>query len=397
MGKSTSVFKAIKDLTSNGARIMFVAPTHNAVGVVSKIAMKWNLGSRVEFATLASSLCLKPRRKGTKTIFVQSGDPEWEYKADIVLIDEVSQISKEYFDYIQDASNGVKMVIYLGDRYQLPPVSDAKEDKIESIVFHSDFEEKTLTEVMRYAGDPLIVANKIRDVMEVGVANLPSMLPEESELIETINFAMIKERYAEMVSRGLYAKVLAYRNTTVDAINEKIHEHLGYSSYFEEGCTVVNLKPIMHDNGLMFPIETRMKIIKAEPKEFKCSVLSSKLDGLSFLYTELEVETQFGDKVKIFALSQEQNEAFVKIQKTIANKAKDEDAGLWRSFYYMDDKFILCRHPYATTIHKSQGDTYDEMILALPDLGACREVLTYNKLLYVAFTRSSGKILVVTG
>lgn len=396
-GKSTSVFQAIRDLVAKGARVMFVAPTHNAVGVVSKISMKWNLQGNVEFSTLASALNLKPIRRGTKTVFIQRGEPNWAESADIVLIDEVSQIGKEYFDYIQAASERVKLVIYLGDRYQLPPVSEHKEDKIESIVFRSEFEEKQLTEVMRYAGDTLIVANKIRDVMEVGIADLLSMLPEESELIECINFAMVKERYAEMVAQGLYAKVLAYRNQTVDAINAKIHEHLGFTEYFEVGSTVVNLNPILHASGLGIPIETRMEILEATTKEFRCSMLSSKLDGLAFEYTDIRVRTQFGNEIVLMALSQEQKEAFDKVKKIIANKAKDDDPNLWRSYYYIDEKFIPCRHPYATTIHKSQGDTYDQLILALPDLGACRDALTYNKLLYTAFTRSAGKILVVTG
>ena len=50
--------------------------------------------------------------------------------------------------------------------------------------------------------------------------------------------------------------------------------------------------------------------------------------------------------------------------------------------------------PYATTVHKSQGSTYETVLLDIKDLGICANsnYNLYLKLLYVALSRASERV-----
>lgn len=397
-GKSTSVFYELRKLLDEKPlNILFIAPTHNAVSVVKKICAKWGLDAEIQFATVASALKLKPKRINHKLRFVQSEPVSW-YN-DIVLIDEVSQIDQETFDMIQYAGDTAKMVIYLGDKCQLPPVTDPENNTqkiVESPIFKAIENNKHLTEVMRYAGDSLVVANHIRDKMEVGYVDLMALTNFDSDVIKKVSIPEIKTQFAKSYNEGKNIKVLAFRNTTVDAINAKIHEYLGYSDYFNIGAKIVNLTPI-EMNQSAIPIETKIEIMGLNTSTYPMELLSSKLSHLSFEYTEIVGRVNPDDNTgfDFYGLSVDQKTNLDKVTKEVAKMAK-EDPSLWKHYYYLTEKFIYCRLPYATTIHKSQGDTYDELILALPDLGYCRDFLLYNKLLYTAFTRSSGNIYIAS-
>lgn len=395
-GKSTSVFQAIKQLMGENPNlpVKFIAPTHSAVAVLSKIEHKWELPRPVELATLASSLKLKPKRIKHKLKFVQTEMVAWNHEASIVLIDESSMIDTETFKMIQDASDGLKLLIYLGDPCQLPPVSD--EQLKESPIFKAIEESYHLTEVMRYAGDSLIVANKIRDVMEMprgGFFDIVGALPEQSEVIHKIPPQQIKDVFAKKFLEGKNIKVLAFRNDTVDKINQRIHEFLGLDQFFNEEGIIVNLAPIQMNNNVMVPIETKMKIVKHEEKLFDCNVLSSKLAGIKIKYVEVQfVNERFMGTFK--AIGQDEANDYQATLNHVKEMCK-ADPALWKNFYYLQENFIAVRLPYATTIHKSQGETYDEVVLVTPDLSACRDHTMYNKLLYTAFTRAAGDIHLV--
>lgn len=398
-GKSTSVFKAIEDIyNKDRPRITFLAPTHNALAVVRRIGDQWKeLGNIIEFNTVASALHMRPRRIGAKMKFVPSREPEWH--SDIYLIDEVSQIPQETLDYILSASDETKMVIFLGDKCQLPPVTEGsdKSEENESPVFSMPeiTDAANLTEIVRYSGDVLRVADAIRKDMEVGYVNLLKLIPEDSETIHTIHLSAIKDEYAKAMLNGEYCKVLAFRNSTVDAVNEKVHEYLGNTDFFSIGNKIVNLSPIVKNNSII-PIETALTIKEITENSINLGVYSKEFEGLVIDYTKLGV-TYYEDKcsIEFFGLNQEQKQKYDDVCKEIIKICK-KDPTQWKNYYSIIDNYIPCRLPYSTTIHKSQGDTYDKVILVLPDLSSCRDFLLYNKLLYTAFTRTRGKVLVAT-
>jgi ATP-dependent exoDNAse (exonuclease V) alpha subunit len=67
----------------------------------------------------------------------------------------------------------------------------------------------------------------------------------------------------------------------------------------------------------------------------------------------------------------------------------------WREFFeFKDQSFADLRPIHGTTIHRSQGSTYEKVFVDLSDIGrnTRRDVLL--RLLYVALTRSRGDVIV---
>jgi hypothetical protein len=51
------------------------------------------------------------------------------------------------------------------------------------------------------------------------------------------------------------------------------------------------------------------------------------------------------------------------------------------------------RIPFATTIHKSQGSTFDEVLIDLDSFKYCKDPDLVNRLLYVAVSRAKNRVL----
>ena len=70
--------------------------------------------------------------------------------------------------------------------------------------------------------------------------------------------------------------------------------------------------------------------------------------------------------------------------------AKQKD---WIHYFYVKDTFLDLRPKDASTVHKAQGSTYETVYIDLGDLSTCRIPDMAARLLYVAFTRASNRIV----
>ena len=50
------------------------------------------------------------------------------------------------------------------------------------------------------------------------------------------------------------------------------------------------------------------------------------------------------------------------------------------------------RLPYASTVHKAQGSSYDEVVVDLESFEACKSYSVASRLLYVAASRARNKV-----
>ena len=58
----------------------------------------------------------------------------------------------------------------------------------------------------------------------------------------------------------------------------------------------------------------------------------------------------------------------------------------------MQKEVMDLRLPYASTIHKSQGSTFDEVLIDLGSFRSCQDPEVAARLLYVAVSRARKKI-----
>ena len=64
----------------------------------------------------------------------------------------------------------------------------------------------------------------------------------------------------------------------------------------------------------------------------------------------------------------------------------------WYLYFKLKNEVMDLRFPYASTIHKSQGSTFDEVLIDLGSFRVCDDPETAARLLYVAVSRAKNKV-----
>ena len=68
----------------------------------------------------------------------------------------------------------------------------------------------------------------------------------------------------------------------------------------------------------------------------------------------------------------------------------------WRAYYHMKESVADLRFTHASTVHKSQGSTHPNVLVMVPNLMTCPGISIRRRLLYVAYTRASQHLHVMT-
>ncbi|MGB3496268.1 MAG: helicase C-terminal domain-containing protein, partial [Elainellaceae cyanobacterium] len=64
----------------------------------------------------------------------------------------------------------------------------------------------------------------------------------------------------------------------------------------------------------------------------------------------------------------------------------------WREFWELKLLFHDLRYAYCLTIHKSQGSTFQNVFVDMPNIHVNRNIYERNQLLYVAVTRAAQRL-----
>lgn len=420
VGKTFMVGELIRILSLH---TIVAAPTHKALQVLREKINTNNMTKSISFRTLHSSLGLKRIiTKGGKEVFKPD---KWGSRQDPLLgcelyvIDEASMISSELLDLLEKASFDKDFkVIFLGDDKQLPPVGEK-----ESKVFKSNYPTVTLTEVVRQAKDNPILSLAL---------NLDLTNSKESKIgvgKDGKSLGYVYSNDKESVLKALIGnkdiRYLSFTNHTVDLVNKTVRERLfGNPRKVEEGEIIRIIEPYSY-NGNFFHTDQEIEIenIKIKTKilqffieendeivlkdfEFKYYAINNKikneslaadledLDNLTLLESQKEVH-------ELEILHEDSEELFQKLLNDLAHSAKlnmelwnKEKKNPWvESFFPLKEYFAQISYSYASTVHKSQGCTFDAVIVDIGDISRCFDKNTLRKLLYTAYTRPSRMLI----
>ena len=165
-GKTTIISELLKLEEFKSLDIIISAPTNKALDVISS---KINIPS-ITFVTIFSLLGQKIKIKEGNIEFSKSGTSKY-VNADLIIIDEASMISESDYTMIKSLktrkTKQPPIVIFLGDRLQLPPV---KEDN--SPIFTLDkIVVITLIENMRSLNSSSVssIVSNVRDSLKVNI------------------------------------------------------------------------------------------------------------------------------------------------------------------------------------------------------------------------------------
>lgn len=293
----------------------------------------------------------------------------------VIFIDEHTYTSRELFPLLFERTVNCKF-IFVGDKYQLTAVGEPN-----CIVDQKGYQTFELTEPMRNKGEPHLMelCNQLRE----GVRQTSFWdIQEQPGVIDWVRDGSVMQKIIDdMFSKeNLDDRILAYTNKQVIAYNNYIRKIRGLPAQFTEGETLVSNEVLTVGVSPFIRIEEDVTIEEYITDTFTKSIGEAELEVKTAL-----VRNQY-DEVKEVDIPQNYHH-YHSLLKYYA-RAKD-----WFTYYSLKEKLPDFRDRTAATIHKSQGSTYNTVIIDLTDVGTCNIPDMVARMLYVAVSRAKSRVI----
>lgn len=280
----------------------------------------------------------------------------------LIIIDESSFIDSYLLKIIEEQTKNCK-ILFIGDPFQLTPVGEKT-----SPVFSRGIETGTLTELVRNPGPIGILSGKFREVLTGG--DWPEIIPNGKEIlhVDGATFqAMIDDEFLNLKEDN-DARILAWTNDRVVEYNDHVRGVLGFPETLSAGERVISNTFLPH---YKISVDQHLKILEIGEEETNYGVLGNTvgINGNRHLF-----------------VPKRQKDAFNLLKKL----AKQKD---WRDYYSIKEGWGDLRPIYACTVTKSQGSTYKTVYIDLNDIGSSWIPNNVARLLYVAVSRASHKVV----
>ena len=354
-GKTFILIQIIKDYLGS---VLATATTHKA-----KNNLQASLGTKTY--TTHSALGFNMVRNGIEQYLSDVREP---LQADLLIIDEMSMLPNKVY---QKALNGsYKRILLVGDECQLPAIglrADIKPDV-----------EFTLTEQMRQSADDLVLHSYLESLRSsIKAKQMPNFregLPENILL-----YSSHKDFCRAYLECNSTKRILAYSNSCIDSYNRA----LASDDLYSVGDLLVLDKPIGYSkNG---------DIVE---------VYEAKQDTNGIWH--IQAISNEGETLKFKVTKNKKQEKCI-----LDTTLRDDPDSYWQ----VSDQYMHPKHIYASTIHKAQGMTLDEVFIDATDVfkQLTRKPTKYNnynrpisieeflKLMYVAISRMRYKAHLYVG
>lgn len=405
-GKTTLMGVLIDALVAKGVDVAVTAPSHKAVSVIQK-----KIHPSVTAMTIHSVLGykLKEREDGTQYCMPEGRCTIAEY--DLCIIDEASMVGLEMLNDLMHR-RGHCRILFVGDPAQLPPVGETSSCAFGDLIPL----QCTLKNVLRQSAEHPSIRWSIMLRDHISSNTMPSLRELESELragdedIARVcpgGSDLIATWLPDAIKHGMEARVLCFDNKSVQAHNARIH-----AAFYPQGgaCFAVG-EPVIAQEQFLVSDGTF-----SEAKNSEIFTINGVEPAQHPHYPEIQsfrvtLENGAGQLGKVFVPANRQQLDFQisnlfathKSLKTQATTCPNGGASLRNAARRASDcgwalskSFANLRHAYAMTIHKSQGSTFDTVLLDWQSLLRNRDTPAMkSRLLYVALTRASTHSLVI--
>lgn len=376
-GKTSTIIQVMKDIKqleklSDLVDTKAVNTKWFITATTNKAKQALQVGLRdIEVTTIHSFLGLG-MYKGN---LVKRGKAKSEGRKAIVVIDECSYVDNKLLGYINELPDNVK-VIYLGDRNQLTPVRYTH-----CPVFEQGYELLELTTPVRQSGAPEIakLCELFKQYIQTdgGVPFPRITLSSEIQHLSSEDFrAKLEDVFITNNESTLNNRVLSYANSVVIGHNTRLFGLANGRTQLLAGDTVIN-------NHYVKAIKTDEEVIILDKAVYNTQI--PDCDG--YIYTI----QGFSKAVEV--LVPEHPKKALKTLEGILELDKHPYKGEAGKLY---DTVADLRPMYASTVHKSQGSTFENVYIDLNSFAGVRGDVALARLLYVAISRAS-KQVILTG
>ena len=286
-------------------------------------------------------------------------------KIDILIIDEISMVRADMMDNIDyflrinrenpNPFGGVQLVFF-GDLFQLPPVVSTD---VERNLFQLYYDSPYFFSAKVFESDFVLEKMELRKVYRQEARHFIRLLDAvRSNQMDYDDLEDLNERHApEHIEEGHYI-TLSTRNAIVDQINEKELRKIPSEEFTFIASVTGNFKPNVFptESALKLKLGAQVMFVKNDPKkQFVNGTIGEvvQLDNHS-----IKVEVSENGKHKIIEVEKVEWEILkYKSESTTDQKIDTEVMGTFKQY--------PLRLAWAITIHKSQGKTFEKVIIDL--------------------------------
>lgn len=419
---------AVAAPTNKAVRILYMNSPSNIEGMNAYMFDDiFDIKSRLIYSTIHKLLGMKEVISDTGQISFLSDSMNSSdlSKYDFLIVDEVSMLDDKLCIDIMKYSKNLR-IIFMGDPAQIPPIG-----KIDSIPFNKtpmyNFDVCELTEIMRQKEDNPIIKlsfdirnnlSKERPISKIltnlnsdgnGIICLDS-INDKDQIKPILNKYFNTELYADNTD---YMKVIAWRNKTVDYINNIVRE-LIYGkdipkymigeklivskSIFEK--STLKKKHYEYENwSIKFSTSEELEVVNVE----EIVKRMHETNGLKMILKFYKLTVKCYNPMKNETINTEifviHDEDFFNYKNLLAHAhstAVTSKLGIdWVHYFNIKKWSAEVSYNYAITGHKAQGSTYENVLILEDDLDENKDIVERNRIKYTVFTRSTNKLFIL--
>lgn len=428
-GKTTIAKEILKEFEDE--QIYVAAVSHKAKGVIKNSFGEDTRGKK--FFSIAGLLGMKGiNDNDTQTTKFQVGlkIPLLDNPPALLVIDEASMITEDVLKKIIDINSSLSrpfQMLFLGDIGQIQPIRDDQSEfyrthkdllNKKSDIFNSKHKSKLITRVRQGEANPILPyadyfwENSQKENPEFNptyhivrnnqITDKGSLLFSNSEG-DVLNSVIKAVKNA--VEKGLtnHVKIVTYHVNEKTELNKKIHEALfGNDSDYSKGDMLILNSPydLPDVNATMEnSSEIQIKGIQdTDVDEFGVHTLYLETNGTAYTRTGNEqkdcvIQVVSRNDIGLYNNKLQELASRAKRQ---TNRALKKQA--WSDFWEYKGRYADVDFGYAITAHKSQGSTYDIVVVDEKDIMGTTATSNQEKseLIYTALTRPRKTAIVIS-
>ncbi|PPE05635.1 SF1B family DNA helicase RecD2 [Mesoplasma corruscae] len=290
--------------------------------------------------------------KDTNEFQINENNP---LKEQLIIIDECSMVDSWLFSNLLKACDNVEKIVFVGDANQLPSVGygnvfkDMIHSKTISTIFLNQIHrQKNKSEIIDIAYKTLAKTLELSDIIDK--TNIFSQLDKTNEEVLNQITEIVKNNWDDLKTKQNFLQIICPMyggNLGIDEINAEIQYKFNKN------------------------INDQTKIFQRGDYRFVVD------DKIMFLRNEPDYDLSNGDVGKIVAF---QYNAYKRLKAVVCEFNEKE-------IVIKPSDFIDVKLAYATSVHKTQGSEYQNVVLVL-DNNAYNSIFLTNSLIYTAITRT---------
>lgn len=413
-GKTLLISCVINWCEQTGIQYQLCAPTHKAALVMSRYTDR-------DAITLHKLLSLSPRLDifaldFNNLMFQSKGQSaEMPYKG-LVICDEASMINDDLYQVLLEKCALYKnKLLFVCDLAQLQPV---KQDYLSKIAHTQPC--CSLTKIWRQQE-----TNAVLPTLQILRTHSLSRFEPKEGIEGSLNvtsdmkvfLSEAKSQFSKAISNGdiLETKILCYTNDRVRAYNQAMHKILfGENEYYKGefliGCENLEFNGFKFYNSMDYIVVTEPeKTDLYIPNFMKLPAWRFELyDSLAKRNAEISILSKDISRDYFTTLTHKiENYRQNAVSWSSLNKAKA--SFYWKKYYeminsfttpidlYYDGRLIRKKsfdYSYSLTSHKSQGSSYNNVLVDMRNINSCRDESVTRQLQYVALSRTRKDALI---